>query len=76
MTLPLVSLLTLWDSQPEPSRRFSIAWRKLDLVRRERDPNDGRRVIVKLAKGADGGQEMEPLFASLGTSLGGIGGPI
>ena len=39
---------------------------KAGLVRRERDPNDGRRVIVRLAKGADGGQEMDPLFASLG----------
>jgi DNA-binding MarR family transcriptional regulator len=38
---------------------------KAGLVRRERDPNDGRRVIVRLAKGADGGQEMGPLFASL-----------
>lgn len=34
---------------------------KAELVRRERDPNDGRRVIVRLAKDADGG----PLFASL-----------
>jgi DNA-binding MarR family transcriptional regulator len=39
---------------------------KAGLVRRERDPNDGRRVIVRLAKGADGGQEMGSLFASLG----------
>jgi DNA-binding MarR family transcriptional regulator len=39
---------------------------KAGLVRRERDPNDGRRVIVRLAKGVDGGQEMGPLFASLG----------
>jgi DNA-binding MarR family transcriptional regulator len=39
---------------------------KAGLVRRERDPNDGRRVIVRLAKGADGGQEIGPLFASLG----------
>jgi DNA-binding transcriptional ArsR family regulator len=39
---------------------------KAGLVRRERDPNDGRRVIVRLAAGADGGQEMSPLFASLG----------
>jgi len=39
---------------------------KAGLVRRERDPNDGRRVIVKLAQGADGEQEMGPLFASLG----------
>ncbi len=39
---------------------------KAGLVRRERDPNDGRRVIVRLAKGADSGQEMGPLFASLG----------
>jgi DNA-binding MarR family transcriptional regulator len=39
---------------------------KAGLVRRERDPKDGRRVIVRLAKGADGEQEMDPLFASLG----------
>ena len=43
-----------------------IRLEKAGLVRRERDPNDGRRVIVRLAKGADGGQEMGPLFASLG----------
>ncbi len=39
---------------------------KSGLVRRERDPNDGRRVIVTLANGAGGGQAMNPLFASLG----------
>ncbi|MCL4250568.1 MAG: MarR family transcriptional regulator [Anaerolineae bacterium] len=39
---------------------------KAGLVRRERDPNDGRRVIVKLAQGADGAQEMGSLFAALG----------
>ena len=39
---------------------------KAGLVRRERDPNDGRRVIVRLAKGEDGGQEIGLLFASLG----------
>src|SRR5579859_6306318 len=39
---------------------------KAGLVRRERDPNDGRRVIVKLATGSDGKQETGPLFASLG----------
>lgn len=39
---------------------------KAELVRRERDPDDGRRVIVRLARGADDGQEMGPLFASLG----------
>jgi DNA-binding MarR family transcriptional regulator len=41
---------------------------KAGLVRRERDPNDGRRVIVRLATDTDGGQEMGPLFASLGTA--------
>ena len=41
---------------------------KAELVSRERDPNDGRRVIVRLAQGAGGGQEMGPLFASLGTA--------
>ncbi|MBZ0295756.1 MAG: MarR family transcriptional regulator [Anaerolineae bacterium] len=39
---------------------------KAGLVHRERDPNDGRRVIVKLATGTDGKQEISPLFASLG----------
>src|SRR5215467_4327059 len=39
---------------------------KAGLVRRERDPNDGRRVIVRLAAGSDGKQEISPLFASLG----------
>ena len=38
---------------------------KAGLVRRERDPNDGRRVIVRLATGSDGKQEISPLFASL-----------
>src|SRR5262245_15600623 len=33
---------------------------KAKLVRRERDPNDGRRVIVRLAKGVDGGQKLGP----------------
>jgi DNA-binding MarR family transcriptional regulator len=36
------------------------------LVRRERDPNDGRRVIVRLAQGKDERHEIEPIFASLG----------
>ena len=38
---------------------------KAKLVRRERDPNDGRRVIVRLATGSDGKREIGPLFASL-----------
>ncbi len=36
------------------------------LVRRERDPNDGRRVIVRLATGKDEMRELGPIFASLG----------
>jgi DNA-binding MarR family transcriptional regulator len=36
------------------------------LVRRERDPNDGRRVIVRLAPGKDEMHEIGPIFASLG----------
>jgi DNA-binding MarR family transcriptional regulator len=39
---------------------------KAGLVRRERDPNDGRRVIVRLVTASDGKQETNPLFASLG----------
>ena len=38
---------------------------KAGLVRRERDPNDGRRVIVRLATDSDGKPEISPLFASL-----------
>ena len=36
------------------------------LVHRERDPNDGRRVIVRLARGKDEMQKIGPIFASLG----------
>jgi DNA-binding MarR family transcriptional regulator len=39
---------------------------KAGLVRRERDPNDGRRVIVRLAAGSGGKQDIGLLFASLG----------
>jgi DNA-binding MarR family transcriptional regulator len=35
------------------------------LVRRERDPNDGRRVIVRLERGKDERHEIGPIFASL-----------
>lgn len=35
-------------------------------VRRARDPNDARRVIVRLARGPDDGREIDPMFASLG----------
>ncbi len=35
-------------------------------VRRERDPNDGRRVIVRLAPGKDEMHEIGPIFASIG----------
>jgi len=36
------------------------------LVSRERDPNDGRRVIVRIAKGQDDMQKVGSIFASLG----------
>jgi predicted transcriptional regulator len=39
---------------------------KAGLVRRERDPDDGRRVIVRLVTDPDGNKENNPLFASLG----------
>ncbi len=37
-------------------------------VRRERDPADGRRVIVRLAPGTDARRAIGPLLASLGTA--------
>ncbi len=37
------------------------------LVRRERDPNDGRRVIVQLVPGNDKMHEISAIFATLGT---------
>jgi DNA-binding MarR family transcriptional regulator len=36
------------------------------LVRRERDPNDGRKVIVRLAPGREGMGEIHALFADAG----------
>jgi DNA-binding MarR family transcriptional regulator len=36
------------------------------LVRRERDPNDGRRVIVRLERGKDEIHKIGPIFDSLG----------
>src|SRR5437764_9769232 len=36
------------------------------LVRRERDPNDGRRVIVRLERGKDEVHKIGPIFDSLG----------
>src|SRR5690349_17459465 len=38
------------------------------LVRRERDPSDGRRVIVQLASGTDETQKIGPILASLGNA--------
>ena len=35
------------------------------LVRRERDPNDGRRIIVRLERGKDDMYKIGPIFASL-----------
>ena len=40
------------------------------LVRRERDPNDGRRVIVRLEGGKDEMHKIGPLFDSLGKAWG------
>src|SRR2546421_8445076 len=36
------------------------------FVQRERDPNDGRRVIVRLERGKDEMHEIGPIFDSLG----------
>ena len=36
------------------------------LVRRERDPDDGRRVIVRLEKGKNERHKIDPIFTSLG----------
>jgi DNA-binding MarR family transcriptional regulator len=36
------------------------------LVRRERDPDDGRRVIVQLERGKDDMRKIGPIFASIG----------
>ncbi|HCI78496.1 MAG TPA: MarR family transcriptional regulator [Ktedonobacter sp.] len=38
------------------------------LVRRERDPNDGRRVIVRLEKGKDEIHKLDSIFASSGNA--------
>lgn len=40
------------------------------LVRRERDPEDGRRVIVRLTPGNDKLRELGPVFDSIGQSWG------
>jgi DNA-binding MarR family transcriptional regulator len=39
---------------------------KAGLVQRDRDPNDGRRVIVRLARGKDETHEVSSIFASRG----------
>ena len=38
------------------------------LVRRERDPNDGRRVIVQLVPGKDEMHKVGPIFTAIGTA--------
>jgi DNA-binding MarR family transcriptional regulator len=38
---------------------------KAGLVQRKRDPNDGRRVIVRLATGSDDRHKIDPLFDSI-----------
>jgi DNA-binding MarR family transcriptional regulator len=39
------------------------------LVRRARDPNDGRRVIVQLESGKDDMHKLSPIYSSLGKGL-------
>jgi len=41
---------------------------KTELVRRERDPNDGRKVIVRLARGTDDTHKMRSILSSVGTA--------
>ena len=41
---------------------------EVGLVRRERDPNDGRRVIVRLERGKDKMPKIGPIFDSLGNA--------
>lgn len=43
---------------------------KAGLIHRERDPSDGRKVIVRLAKGKDARHEIGPLFDSIGKAWG------
>ncbi len=38
------------------------------LVRRERDPSDGRKVIVRLERGADVVRKVNPIFDSMGNA--------
>lgn len=41
---------------------------EVGLVRRERDPNDGRRVIIRLVKGQDETHEISTIFGSIAKS--------
>src|SRR5262249_2114649 len=40
------------------------------FVRRERDPEDGRRVIVRLTPSEDAGKKIGPIFAAVGQEWG------
>lgn len=44
-------------------------------VRRERDPEDGRRVIVRLAPGEDAARELSPIIEAMDGRWSAIGGP-
>lgn len=46
---------------------------EVGLVRRERDPNDGRKVIVRLEKGKDELQKIGSIFASIEKAWDGMG---
>ena len=45
---------------------------KVELVGRERDPNDGRKVIVRLARDTDDTRKIRSILSSVGTAWNGV----